>query len=152
MIRLSLGYPDKAAETDMARLWLRETETLLDGMTPVCAAEDILTARKAVEAVAVSPKITDYVVAITSANRDDAALQLGVSQTPWDAPPSAHVAVPRLHGQTGVRASGRREAGGCADPLAPGAVLGAEPPEALPQRPGDHRADRLVDSLSGGLT
>ena len=79
MIRLSLGYPDKVAEADMARLWLRGSETPLDGLTPVCAAEDIPAARKAVEAVAVSPKITDYVVAITSATREDAALRLGVS-------------------------------------------------------------------------
>ncbi len=88
MIRLSLGYPDRSAEADMARLWLRGSDTPLDGMTPVCTAEDILAARKAVEAVAVSPKITDYVVAITSATRDDAALRLGVS-------PSRGVSEPR---------------------------------------------------------
>ncbi len=79
MIRLSLGYPDKAAEADMARLWLRGSDTPLDGLTSVCAAEDVLAARREVEAVAVSPKVTDYVVAITSATRDDAALRLGVS-------------------------------------------------------------------------
>ncbi len=79
MIRLTLGYPDRAAETDMARLWLRGSDTPLDGMTPVCGAEDILAARRAVEAVSVSPKITDYVVSLVSATRDDAALRLGVS-------------------------------------------------------------------------
>ena len=79
MIRLSLGYPDRAAEADMARLWLRGSDTPLDGLTSVCAAEDVLAARREVEAVAVSPKVTDYVVAITSATRDDDALRLGVS-------------------------------------------------------------------------
>ena len=79
MIRVSLGYPEKSAEADMARLWLRSSDTPLDALTPVCAAEDILAARKAVEAVSVSPKITDYVVSLVSATRDDAALRLGVS-------------------------------------------------------------------------
>ena len=79
MIRLTLGYPDRAAEAEMARLWLRGSDTPLDGMTPVCGAEDILAARRAVEAVSVSPKITDYVVSLVSATRDDAALRLGVS-------------------------------------------------------------------------
>ena len=79
MIRLTLGYPDRSAEADMARLWLRGADTPLDAMTPVCSAQEILTARREVEAVSVSPKITDYVVALTSATRDDAALRLGVS-------------------------------------------------------------------------
>ena len=79
MIRLSLGYPDKSAEADMARLWLRGTGTPLDAMNPVCSAHDVLEARREVQTVSVSPKITDYVVAITSATRDDAAFRLGVS-------------------------------------------------------------------------
>ncbi len=79
MIRLSIGYPDRTAEADMARLWLNGSETPLDGIAPVCAAKDVLAARKAVEAVAVSPKITDYVVSLVSATRNDAALRLGVS-------------------------------------------------------------------------
>ena len=79
MIRLSLGYPDKAAEADMARLWLRGGDSPLEKIVPVCGAEDIPAVRREAETVAVSPKITDYVVAITSATRDDAALRLGVS-------------------------------------------------------------------------
>ena len=79
MIRLSLGYPDKVAEADMARLWLRGGDSPLEKVAPVCKAEDVLEARREAETVAVSPKITDYVVAIASATRDDAALRLGVS-------------------------------------------------------------------------
>ena len=79
MIRLSLGYPDRSAESDMARLWLRGGDSPLEKIVPICGAEDVLEARREAETVAVSPKITDYVVAIASATRDDAALRLGVS-------------------------------------------------------------------------
>ena len=79
MIRLSLGYPDRSAESYMARLWLRGRDSPLEKVAPVCKAEDVLEARREAETVAVSPKITDYVVAIASATRDDAALRLGVS-------------------------------------------------------------------------
>ena len=63
----------------MARLWLRGGDSPLEKIVPICGAEDVLEARREAETVAVSPKITDYVVAIASATRDDAALRLGVS-------------------------------------------------------------------------
>jgi len=79
MIRLSLGYPDKSAEEEMARRYLVDSSTPLDCVTPVCNGKDILSIRQSIRNTAVSPKILSYAAAIAQATRNDAALRLGVS-------------------------------------------------------------------------
>jgi len=77
MIRLSMGYPDAAAELAMLRT--RETSSPLDALTPVVDTEHLLAMIRTVRGVFVSRPVEQYAVAIAQATRRDAELRLGAS-------------------------------------------------------------------------
>ena len=75
LMRVSLGYPDPAAER---RLLLQgERQELLQSLTPVLQPAELLAAQRAVRAVYVSATLLDYVQALVARSR--AELQLGLS-------------------------------------------------------------------------
>ena len=75
LMRVSLGYPDPAAER---RLLLQgERQELLQSLTPVLQPAELLAAQRAVRAVYASATLLDYVQALVARSR--AELQLGLS-------------------------------------------------------------------------
>ncbi|MBR1931884.1 MAG: MoxR family ATPase [Lachnospiraceae bacterium] len=77
MMRLSVGYPDREQEIQMAKQFLK-------GQTPdkvgaVCQAKDILEMRTEVAAVTVKEALLDYMEDIVKMTREDTSLTLGAS-------------------------------------------------------------------------
>jgi len=77
MIRLSMGYPDAAAELAMLRQ--RESSSPLDTLEAVVTTEQLLAMIHAVRGVFVSRSVEQYAVAIAQATRNDRDLRLGAS-------------------------------------------------------------------------
>jgi MoxR-like ATPase len=77
MARISMGYPDAAAETEMLRS--RETQSPLDLVQPVVTSEQLLQMIATVRTVFVSEAVERYIVSITQATRGHAELRLGAS-------------------------------------------------------------------------
>src|SRR5690554_433930 len=77
MVRISMGYPDEAAEQAMLRT--RETSSPLDLLAPVVSLDDLLQMIATVRAVYVAPAVERYTVAIAQATRLDSELRLGAS-------------------------------------------------------------------------
>jgi MoxR-like ATPase len=77
MIRISMGYPDAAAELAMLRT--RESSSPLDRLTPVVGTDDLLAMIRTVRGVFVSGAVEQYAVAIAQATRIDRDLRLGAS-------------------------------------------------------------------------
>jgi MoxR-like ATPase len=77
MARISMGYPDAAAETQMLRS--RETQSPLDLVTPVVSLEQLLKMIATVRTVFVSEAVERYIVSITQATREHPELRLGAS-------------------------------------------------------------------------
>jgi MoxR-like ATPase len=78
LMRLRLGYLTAPDETNMLRRRVaRATENVV--LTPVTDAAGVLTMRSSLEGVEVSQDILDYVVAIVTATRRDAQIQVGAS-------------------------------------------------------------------------
>jgi len=77
MIRISMGYPDAAAELAMLRQ--RETSSPLDRLTPVVSTNQLLAMINTVRGVFVSRAVEQYAVAIAQATREDRDLRLGAS-------------------------------------------------------------------------
>jgi MoxR-like ATPase len=77
MIRISMGYPDAAAELAMLRT--RESSSPLDRLTPVVGTDDLLAMIRTVRGVFVSQPVEQYAVAIAQATRIDRDLRLGAS-------------------------------------------------------------------------
>ena len=75
--RISMGYPDQAAEAAMLRQ--RETGSPLDRLAPVVSLERLRAMIDTVRAVFVSPAVEQYAVAIAAATRVDRELRLGAS-------------------------------------------------------------------------
>ena len=77
MLKLSLGYPDRNAESAMidAHIGKRPFEPI----SSVCTADDISEIMQICETVAYSSKIRDYILDIIYATRTDARIALGVS-------------------------------------------------------------------------
>jgi MoxR-like ATPase len=75
--RISMGYPDQAAEAAMLRQ--RETGSPLDRLAPVVTLERLRAMIDTVRAVFVSPAVEQYAVAIAAATRIDRELRLGAS-------------------------------------------------------------------------
>jgi len=77
MLKLSLGYPDRNAESAMidAHIGKRPFESI----SSVCTADDISKIMQICETVAYSSKIRDYILDIIYATRSDARIALGVS-------------------------------------------------------------------------
>jgi len=77
MMRLSIGYPDRAQEMKMAELFLQEKTP--DKTKAVCKAEDILALRDEIKVVTVKENILGYMEDIVKITREDARLLLGAS-------------------------------------------------------------------------
>ncbi|HCS59823.1 MAG TPA: ATPase [Microbacterium sp.] len=77
MMRISMGYPDAAAEALMLRQ--RDSVNPLDGVTPVADAAAIAQMIGWARAVHVSPAVEEYAVALSQATRTDPGLHLGAS-------------------------------------------------------------------------
>ena len=77
LIRLSLGYPSAEEEKEMCRRVqvLHPIETL----TPVTTADQILKCQRGVREISVGTSVNDYLVTLTRATREHAALRLGAS-------------------------------------------------------------------------
>jgi MoxR-like ATPase len=78
MVRLSVGYPDPDAETDvLLRRVQRRTE---DTAVPaIVDADTVLAMQAGVEAIDVDPDIARYCVDLAAATRADAAVEVGAS-------------------------------------------------------------------------
>ncbi|GAB3601440.1 AAA family ATPase [Microbacterium tumbae] len=77
MMRISMGYPDAAAEALMLRQ--RDTVNPLAGITSVLGAGEVSALIAWARAVHVAPSIEEYAVALAQATRTDPSLHLGAS-------------------------------------------------------------------------
>ena len=77
MIRISMGYPDEAAEQAMLRS--RELTSPLTNITPVVSAGQLASMIATVRGIYVSPAVERYAVSIAQATRNDRELRLGAS-------------------------------------------------------------------------
>ena len=77
MMRISMGYPDAAAEALMLRQ--RETVNPLRGVTPVVSAAQVEQLIAWARRVHVAPAIEEYAVALAAATRTHPDLRLGAS-------------------------------------------------------------------------
>jgi MoxR-like ATPase len=75
LMRVSLGYPDGAAERRL--LLAVERHELLEGIAAVLTPAEVLAAQRAVRAVYVAPPLLDYVQALIARSRSE--LTLGLS-------------------------------------------------------------------------
>src|SRR5690348_6829183 len=77
MVRLSMGYPDRAAEAGM--LAQHESGDQVMSLRPVVTAAEVLAAQDAAARVRATEALRRYVVAILQRTRDDARTELGAS-------------------------------------------------------------------------
>src|SRR5690349_8430590 len=77
MARISMGYPDTAAELAMVRE--RDAHNPLDRLDAVVSIEDVRSMIAAARAVYIAPAVEQYCVDLISATRADTALRLGAS-------------------------------------------------------------------------
>jgi len=77
MIRISLGYPDRAAEAGM--LAAHETGDQVLALRPVATAAEVLAAQDAAARVRASAPLRDYVVRLLWRTREDPRVDLGAS-------------------------------------------------------------------------
>ncbi|MHA6667550.1 AAA family ATPase [Homoserinimonas sp. A447] len=77
MIRISMGYPDEAAEQAMLRS--RELTSPLANISPVVSAAQLASMIATVRGIYVSPAVERYAVSIAQATRNDRELRLGAS-------------------------------------------------------------------------
>ena len=77
MMKISLGYPAKADEMEILQRNLSSSP--IERLTPVASAKDILEAIEMRRGVVCSPRVTDYIVSIAEATRQDERISLGVS-------------------------------------------------------------------------
>ena len=77
MARISMGYPDEAAELAMLRE--RDAENPLDRLRPVVSIDDVRAMIARARAVHVSPAVERYCVDLVQATRVDTELRLGAS-------------------------------------------------------------------------
>lgn len=75
--RISMGYPDAAAELEMVRD--RDVDNPLDRLRPVVTIDEVREMIVRTRAVFVSEAVERYCVQIARATRDDSALRLGAS-------------------------------------------------------------------------
>ncbi len=138
LMRLRLGYLTTGDETAMLRRRVdRATENV--ELNPVTSPAGVLAMRESLERVEVTPDLLDYIVAIVTATRSDAQVQIGAS-------PRGGLALVQLArgqallSQARLRDPRRHQAGGGARAGAPGhaAARAVGPPGLL--RRGDGQA------------
>ncbi len=74
LMRISVGYPDRAAEMKMLDIMPQRVE-----ISPVMSLEELLQLRGKAAEVAVSDKVKAYILSLVSATRDMPQVKLGVS-------------------------------------------------------------------------
>ena len=77
MARISMGYPDPAAE--LAMVQGRDADNPFDDLSPVASVDDITTMIAMARAIHVASSVERYVVDIVQATRTDPDLRLGAS-------------------------------------------------------------------------
>jgi MoxR-like ATPase len=77
MVRISLGYPDRAAEAGM--LAAHETGDQVLALAPVTSAAEILAAQDAAARVHAATPLRDYIVRLLWRTREDPRVELGAS-------------------------------------------------------------------------
>ena len=77
MARISIGYPDRAAE--LAMLETHGSSSPLDQLKPVAHAGDVRALVAAVREIHVSPALRQYIIDIVNATRNAPELRLGAS-------------------------------------------------------------------------
>src|SRR5690606_4766065 len=77
LLRLSLGYPDRAIERGL--LLSRRGEQPVGALEPVADAADVRRLQQACDRVRLDGAVADYVLALVEATRDPARFALGVS-------------------------------------------------------------------------
>jgi MoxR-like ATPase len=77
MMRLSVGYPDRAAERDI--LTSHRAGEPVDRLQPVLSAAEVTTLQSRVRSVRVEPSVADYVLDIVDATRDHEEFTVGAS-------------------------------------------------------------------------
>src|SRR6266699_1522571 len=75
--RVSIGYPDSAAETAMLDTYRSSSQ--LDDLKPAAHAADVRALIAAVRKVHVAPQVRHYIIDIITATRTATALRLGAS-------------------------------------------------------------------------
>jgi MoxR-like ATPase len=78
LMRLRLGYLSSTDETDMLRRRVARASEYAE-LKPVTGPDGVLAMRGSLEQVEISPDLLDYVVAIVTATRSDAQVQVGAS-------------------------------------------------------------------------
>ena len=77
MIKMSLGYPDKKMQMNLAKNYL---EGKMDnGISPVLKADDIVRMKKEVKDVIIKDEVIEYALSIVDATRDMSELVYGLS-------------------------------------------------------------------------
>jgi MoxR-like ATPase len=77
LMRISLGYPERAAERDL--LASRDRRAMLDSLEPILTADGLAALQRAVEAVHVAPPLLDYVQDLIAATRSGRWFLQGLS-------------------------------------------------------------------------
>ncbi len=77
MARISMGYPDAAAEMEM--LQTHQSVSPLETVTPVASGQEVAAMISAVHAIYVSTAVKEYTVALGRATRESPLLRLGAS-------------------------------------------------------------------------
>ncbi len=77
MIRISLGYPDPAAEAGMLEAHQNGDQVL--ALTPVATAAELLAAQDAAARVRASAPLREYIVNLLWRTREDPRVELGAS-------------------------------------------------------------------------
>ena len=77
LMRVAIGYPDSGEEREILRRF-RDADPLSE-LTPVASGDDVLALSAAARGVHVSEAVETYILALTRATREEAALALGAS-------------------------------------------------------------------------
>ena len=78
LVRLRIGYPDRAAEARIAARFAAQREPL-DRIEPVLDRTALLGLRDSARRIHVSPELVDHIVAIVASTRDRPDIELGAS-------------------------------------------------------------------------
>jgi MoxR-like ATPase len=77
MMHIKIGYPENAYEKQV--LTQRSPLEVIESMTPVVSAEDIIRMQKEVDEVRIDDSLLDYLLAIVSKTRQNEKIRLGAS-------------------------------------------------------------------------
>ena len=79
-MKIDVGYPDEASELSMLELAHRGVRPAeLENVTRVATADDLIEARRSVDATSIAPEVSAYLVAVIRRTRDLPSVSLGAS-------------------------------------------------------------------------